>query len=279
MRLPESDGPDSLAAQLGDEDQGILRAALRVLPGDDTRLLLVIDQLEELFTLVDDRDIQRRFLDGLLVVVDDPHGRVTVVVTLRADFYDRPLLHPAFGARLGEALVNVTPLSAHELEEAASVPSAMSGVSIEPSMLGRLIGDVVDHPGVSAMFQYTLTELFERRAGDVLDEAGYDEIGGVRGAITHRGEGLFGELGPEEQEAARQLFLRLVSMSGEDTWSRRWVRAEEIISLDVDVVALQAVIDRFGSRRLLFFDRGLGHWCSHGGSRSRGVADRVGETR
>ena len=106
------------------------------------------------------------------------------------------------------------------------------------------------------MFQYTLTELFERRAGDVLDEAGYDEIGGVRGAITHRlPEGLFGELGPEEQEAARQLFLRLVSMSGEDTWSRRRVRAEEIISLDVDVVALQAVIDRFGSRRLLFFDR------------------------
>ncbi len=225
------------------------------LPGDDTRLLLVVDQLEELFTLVDDRDIQRRFLDGLLVVVDDPHERVTVVVTLRADFYDRPLLHPAFGARLGEALVNVTPLSAHELEEAASVPAAMTGVSFEPSLLGRLIGDVVDHPGALPMFQYTLTELFERRAGDVLSEASYDEIGGVRGAITHRAEELFGELGPEEQEAARQLFLRLVSMSGEDTWSRRRVRAEEIVSLDVDVVALQAVIDRFGSRRLLFFDR------------------------
>ena len=249
------DVPDSLAAQLGDGDQAILRAALRVLPGDDTRLLLVVDQLEELFTLVDDREIQRRFLDGLLVVVDDPHERVTVVVTLRADFYDRPLLHPAFGARLGEALVNVTPLSAHELEEAASVPAAMAGVSLEPSLLGRLIGDVVDHPGALPMFQYTLTELFERRVGDVLSEASYDEIGGVRGAITHRAEDLFGELGPEEQEAARQMFLRLVSMSGEDTWSRRRVRAEEIVSLDVDVVALQAVIDRFGSRRLLFFDR------------------------
>jgi basic membrane lipoprotein Med (substrate-binding protein (PBP1-ABC) superfamily)/tetratricopeptide (TPR) repeat protein len=250
-----TDVPDSLAAQLADGDQAILRAALRVLPSDDTRLLLVIDQLEELFTLVDDRDIQRRFLDGLVVVVDDPHERVTVVVTLRADFYDRPLLHPAFGARLGEALVNVTPLSAHELEEAASVPATMTGVSLEPSLLGRLIGDVVDHPGALPMFQYTLTELFERRAGDVLGEASYDEIGGVRGAITHRAEDLFGELGPEEQEAARQLFLRLVSMSSEGTWSRRRVRAGEIVSLDVDVVALQAVIDRFGSRRLLFFDR------------------------
>jgi basic membrane lipoprotein Med (substrate-binding protein (PBP1-ABC) superfamily)/DNA-binding SARP family transcriptional activator len=249
------DAPDSLSDQLADGDHAILRAALRVLPGNETRLLLVIDQFEELFTLVDDRDVQRQFLDGLLLAVDDPHKRVTVVVTLRADFYDRPLLHPAFGARLGDALVNVMPLSSHELDEAASQPAAMAGVAVEASLLGRLIADVVDHPGALPMFQYTLTELYERRAGDVLREAGYDEIGGVRGAITHRAEDLFDDLGPEEQEAARQLFLRLVSMSGEDTWSRRRVRAEEITSLDVDVVALQAVIDRFGSRRLLFFDR------------------------
>ena len=114
----------------------------RVLPGDDTRLLLVVDQLEELFTLVDDgEEIQRRFLDGLLVVVDDPHERVTVVVTLRADFYDRPLLHPAFGARLGEALVNVTPLSAHELEEAAILSRRPSPASASSRHCwGRLHG-------------------------------------------------------------------------------------------------------------------------------------------
>ena len=249
------DAPDSLSEQLTDGDLAILRAGLRVLPDDDTRLLLVIDQFEELFTLVDDREMQRRFLDGLLVAIDDPHGRVTVVITLRADFYDRPLLHPAFGTRLGGALVNVMPLSAAELEEAASEPATRVGVSLEPALLGRLIGDVVDHPGALPMFQYTLTELYERRRGDVLTTSSYGEIGGVRGAITHRAEDLYDELGPEEQEAARQLFLRLVSMSGDDTWSRRRVRADEIISLDVDIVALQAVIDRFGSRRLLFFDR------------------------
>ncbi len=249
------DVTNSLGQRLADNDQAVLRAALSVLPDDDARLLLVIDQFEELFTLVDDHSVHRRFLDALLVALDDPHGRVTVVVTLRADFYDRPLLHPAFGARLGEAVVNVTPLSANELEEAASRPAVEGGVTLEPSMLGRLISDVVDHPGALPMFQYTLTELFERRVGNVLSEASYDEIGGVRGAITHRAEDLFAELGPEEREAARQLFLRLVSMSAEDTWSRRRVRAEEIISLDVDVVALQAVIDRFGKRRLLFFDR------------------------
>ena len=93
------------------------------------------------------RPIPRR---ELLVAVDDPHHRVTVVITLRADFYDRPLLHPAFGARLGEALVNVMPLSVSELEEAASEPATMAGVSLEPALLGRLIGDVVDHPGGAA---------------------------------------------------------------------------------------------------------------------------------
>ncbi|MDJ0498288.1 MAG: BTAD domain-containing putative transcriptional regulator, partial [Acidimicrobiia bacterium] len=225
------DAPDSLSEMLQSGDgSGLLRAVLRLLPTESSRMVLVIDQFEELFTLVEDRALQRRFLEALLVAVDDPHGRVTVVVTLRADFYDRPLLHPAFGARLGEALVNVTPLSARELEEAASEPAVKAGVRVEPALLGQLIGEVVDYPGALPMFQYTLTELFERRAGDVLSEASYSEIGGVRGAITNRAEDLFGELGPEEQEAARQLFLRLVSMSGENTWSRRRVQAEEIIS-------------------------------------------------
>ncbi len=249
------DAPDSLSDQLATGDQAILRAGLRVLPDDGARLLIVIDQFEELFTLVEDREEERRFLDALLVAVDDPHGRVRVVLTLRADFYDRPLLHPRFGSRLGDAVVNVTPLDAQELEEAAVHPAAATGVRIEPTLLARLLADVVDQPGALPMFQYTLTDLYEQRDGDVMVESAYNEMGGVRGAITHRAEELFLDIGPEEQAAARQLFLRLVAMSDGETWSRRRVKASEIISLDVDVVALQAVLDRFGTHRLLLFDR------------------------
>ena len=78
------------------DDSELLRAVLRILPDDASRLLLVIDQFEELFTLVDDEQ-RDRFLDSLVALATDPRGRIRVLVTLRADFYDRPLMHPAFG--------------------------------------------------------------------------------------------------------------------------------------------------------------------------------------
>ena len=53
--------------------------------------MLVIDQFEELFTLVEDETERRRFLANLVAALDDPHGRVVVIVTLRADSYHRPL--------------------------------------------------------------------------------------------------------------------------------------------------------------------------------------------
>ena len=105
------DTPDSLREQLEATEAAILRAALRVLPQNGARLLLVIDQFEELFTLVDDKELRRRFLTDLLVALEDPHHRISVIVGLRADFYDRPLMHAEFAARLGPSVVNVAPLS------------------------------------------------------------------------------------------------------------------------------------------------------------------------
>ena len=141
------DVPDSLSDQLSDPATGLLRAALRVLPDDGTRLLLVIDQFEELFTLVEDDDVRTRFLDGLLPVLDDPHGRVVVAITLRSDFYELPLAHAGIGARLGDAVVNVVPLQPDELEVAATEPAARSQLALEPALLATLVGDVIGQPG------------------------------------------------------------------------------------------------------------------------------------
>ena len=85
------DAPDSLAHQLSGDEAGILRAALRILPEDTSKILIVIDQFEELFTVVDDESIRVRFLEGITEAIDDPHDRVMVLLTLRADFYGQPL--------------------------------------------------------------------------------------------------------------------------------------------------------------------------------------------
>jgi basic membrane lipoprotein Med (substrate-binding protein (PBP1-ABC) superfamily)/DNA-binding SARP family transcriptional activator len=249
------DAPDSLSELLDHSEEGLQRAALRMLPGGSGRLVLVIDQFEELFTLVESEEERGRFIRNLEFALDDPHGRIVVVIALRADFYDRPLGYSEFAGLLSEGVVNTMPLTPDELEVAAEEPAAMAGVRLEATLLSRLLTDVAGQSGGLPLFQYALTELFDRRSGDVLTAEVYEDMGGVQGAITRRAEDLFQTFDPEEQEACKQLFLRLVTIVDAEAWSRRRVAASEVVSISVDVVDLQTVLESFGSFRLLTFDR------------------------
>ena len=250
------DAPDSLRDQLDSEDgTGLLRAALRLLPAENSCLVLVIDQFEELFTLVDSEEVKQRFLDNVVTAVEDGCGRIKVVLTLRADFYSAPIAYARFAQQLGESVVNVVLMAPEELEAAAQQPARRAGVQLEPALLVRLISDVLGQPGGLPLFQYSLRELFERRIGDELTIRTYEEMGGVNGALTRKAEDLYGRLSADQKRVARQLFLRLVTISGQDEFTRRRVAASEILSLGVDVEALQAVIAAFGDERLFTFDR------------------------
>ena len=212
------DAPDSLAAQLEDETLGLLRAvSCACCPTTASRLVLVIDQFEELFTLVEDETERRRFLANLVAALDDPHGRMVVILTLRADSYHRPLGYAEFAARLASNVVNVLPLTSDELESAAQEPAARTGVSLEPALLAELLADVIGEPGALPIFQYALTELFDRRDGDVLTVAAYRAMGGVRGALSRRADDLYHRLTLEEQEAA----TAAVPAAGDDHRARR----------------------------------------------------------
>ena len=112
-----------------------------------------------------------------------------------------------------------------------------------------------DRPGSLPLFQYTVTELFEHRAGSTLMMSSYQAIGGVSGALGRRADQLYRELDPGLQGAARQLFLRLVSVTADGDRARRRVEAGELIGLDVDVARLHEVVERYGSSRLLAFDQ------------------------
>src|SRR5262249_23291969 len=123
-------------------------------------------------------------------------------------------------------------------------------------LLSEIVADVLDEPSALPLLQYALTELFERREGAVLTRVAYEAVGRVSGALTSRAEALYGELDDDGKEAARQLFLRLVTV-GDSADTRRRVLHEELDSLDVDQDALASCITGFGASRLLSFDRDL----------------------
>jgi basic membrane lipoprotein Med (substrate-binding protein (PBP1-ABC) superfamily)/DNA-binding SARP family transcriptional activator len=233
-------------------EDGLVDAARRILE-DGERLLLVVDQFEELYTLTDPDDAQD-FIVALVRAAQHPDSRVQVVVTMRADFYDRPLADPLLGPLFVDNLVHVVPMGPDELEAAASLPAQQVDVQIEPRLVARLIADVAGQPNALPLFQYALTELFDERPGAVLDLATYERVGGVRTAVARRAESLYNRLDGPEQEAVRQLFLRIATISG-SVVGRRRVPASELTTLEVDIVALQTAIDLFARYRLLALDR------------------------
>jgi WD40 repeat protein/DNA-binding SARP family transcriptional activator/energy-coupling factor transporter ATP-binding protein EcfA2 len=247
--------PATLIEQLAGDDRGLCRAAKRVLPADTSELVLVVDQLEELFTLVDDEERRAAFLTLLERAANDPRSRARIVVTLRADFYDRPLRHREFAELLRGRVLALSPLSPEETERAIASPAAAVGVMLEQGLLAEIVADVLDEPGALPLLQYALTELFSQRDGTTLTRASYRAIGGVSGALASRAEELYAGLGEGGQAAAKQFFLQLVTVGQSETGTRRPVDLADLASLDADQVALAQCLDAFGASRLLSFGR------------------------
>lgn len=247
--------PGSLLDQLLADERGLCRAVKRTLPDDGSELVLVVDQLEELFTLALDEQTPPRFLSLLAHAAVDPRCRCRMVVTLRADFYDRPLQHRDFAELLRDRVLSLPPLSPVELERAISAPAAEVGVSLEQGLLTEIVADVLDEPGALPLLQYALTELFEQSAGSTLTRDAYRVIGGVAGALALKAEELYEGLSDAGKAAVRQLFLRLVALSEGEASTRRPVALDDLDSLDVDHLALGTCLDLFGGSRLLSFGR------------------------
>lgn len=241
---------------VGDDHHRFRRLVRDAVP-EGQPLLLVIDQLEELFTLVPDEDLRRSFLDGLTDAVADDRSGVRVAATLRADFLDRPLRYAEFGQLVKRGAVTIVGMSASEIAEAITQPAAGLGVEVEPALVNELVADVVDQPAALPLLQFALTELFDRgTAGDrrAMTLADYQQLGRVEAAVARRAEAAVTVLPEADRDLARRVFLRLVAVDDDNTVSRRRARRSQLRSLSPDTSEVGGLLATFGDARLLSFD-------------------------
>ena len=191
-----------------------------------------IDQFEELFTQAPAATATRLPRRARRRRRRPARAALRVVVTLRADFYDRPLRHRGIGELLRRGTEVITPLSPEEVERAITGPAERVGVQFEPGLVAQIVADVAEHPGALPLLQYALTELFERRRGSLIDSSAYRDMGGLAAAAgPPRGEPLRRASSDGAQEATRQVLLRLVTL-GEGTEDvRRRVLRQELLAL------------------------------------------------
>jgi WD40 repeat protein len=212
-----------------------LAEALQALPAG-ARLLLAVDQLEELFTACRSDAERAGFADTLARAAADPDGRAVVVVALRADFYGRFATYAGFAELLGANHVLVGPMQASELRRAVELPAGRVGLRVEQELSDALVDDVEGEPGALPLLSTSLLELWQTRQDNVLTLASYRESGGVHGAVARLAEGTYSRVPDAHKQLVRAVMLRLVGEgAGDEPVRRRAPLAELDLDRNADV--------------------------------------------
>ncbi len=240
-----------------DSTDGLHRLARQLTRREESgrRVVLFVDQFEELFTQTVSEEERRRFLDLLSTAASASDGALLILLTLRADFYSRLMEYPDFYALLAPSLYPLLPLQSSELRAAIARPAAQPDVqlSFEGDLLGDLLFDVQRQAGALPLLQFTLQQLYERRQGSRLTLKAYKEIGEVNGALARYAQATYESLPADQRELARILFLRLLEPGSapEESTRRRASLSELAFSNPDQTRRMQAIIDTFISARLL----------------------------
>jgi WD40 repeat protein len=201
------------------------------------RILLIADQFEETFTLVEDEVVRHRFIDVLLAGFPEPSSvadrDISLILTMRADFFGHALLYRPLTDALQGHVENLGPMSRAELRLAIEKPAENAKVSFEPGLVETLLDDVESKPGSLPLLQFALREIWGLQEKRKITRKSYDAIGGVQGALARRAEAIFAEMtadGTNARMAAdfQRLFTRLVTPGEGQEDTRRIVERREL---------------------------------------------------
>ncbi|MGH7342730.1 MAG: SUMF1/EgtB/PvdO family nonheme iron enzyme, partial [Candidatus Rokuibacteriota bacterium] len=222
------------------------------LAGTPSRLLLAVDQFEEIFTQAQGVDERRAFIDNVLHAAAVAGGRTTVVITLRADFMGRALDESRVLAEALKASQDVVlPMGPEQLRAAIERPALQARLRFDEGLVDTLVDGVKDQPGDLPLLQFTLLELWRRREGTRLTWVAYNAIGGVRGAIAKRAEAFLTapDLDDAKRSELRRVLGRLVQLGEGTVDTRRRAPRSELESLGSASIGL--LLDRLIDERLL----------------------------
>src|SRR6266700_1219983 len=239
-----------------DSARGLHQLAMALTHHQGTRVLLCVDQFEELFTQTIGLEERDQFLELIVTALSEPRGPIIVILALRADFYDRVLNSSVLGPLIEQHQCAVFPMNLQELRMVIEQPARLADVQLtfEGELVGDLLFEMQGQAEALPLLEFTLEQLFQKRCGHQLTREAYHEIGGVKGALVRQAESTYASLPSEEhRRLARTLFLRLIEPGAteQDTTRRRAARSELLLADPKETVLLEEVSEAFISARLV----------------------------
>jgi eukaryotic-like serine/threonine-protein kinase len=234
----------------------IKEALARAAPEGEARLLLIVDQLEEIFAPSLTREAREAYLRVLAALAKS--GVAWLLVTMRSDYYAQAAeLAELMALKAGSGQYDLQPPTAADLEQMIRRPAALAGVHFESRpdtgdcLDQALLNEAAAGPESLPLLEYTLDELYQRRTPQgVMTFEAYEELGGMAGALAGRAEAEFQSLGPAEQTAGQEeVFPALVSLDpGEGGAPARKYAVREAVTA---TPPRQAFVEKFVAARLL----------------------------
>ena len=248
------------------ESKNLINAVINwSLSHSDSKLLLVIDQFEELAMLPSDNPQRQAFLTLLAETLQSCSEQFHVVLTLRSDF-EPHLRNTPLEPFWKNARLAVPAMTREDLREAITKPAAAKVVCFKPfSLIDQLIDDVANMPGALPLLSFTLSELYLKLArrylaaqedGGIVErfltQEDYDQLGGVTRALTQRADHEYETLINKDstyQDIVPNVLLRMVAVEGE--LARRRVSQSELQYPASEQEKIDQIITQFSEARLL----------------------------
>jgi len=228
--------------------------------------LIVIDQFEELFTICHDHTQRCEFITALFAATQVTTPASLVVLGMRADFYPQASKHHELVGVLQNTQIVVGQMDDKELRQAVIEPARAAKVDVDDGFVELLMRDLASGPNRSAessvevgalpLLSHTLLATWQRARHGNLTIADYQATGGISGAIAHTADSVYNSLNETQQDATRQLFLRLVNVAELTADTRRFVSYTEILPRgdNDEAAAVGEVLDMFVEQRLITVD-------------------------
>lgn len=242
-----------------------LERQLRALP-EAGRVVLVVDQFEEAFTLCTDEDQRHRFIRELCALSTGGDPRAALVVAgLRADQYGRCAMHPELVEAMRHGQILLGAMTAAELREAIERPARAAGLTVEPGLIDVMLtelGATDDptrssyEPGALPLLSHALFATWQLRDGGMLSLHGYRLAGGIQGAIAATAERAYRRLDEPGRRAARQVLLRLIQLGEGSDDTRRRLDHGQLVTESPDPPLTGEVVEVLAAARLLTLDDG-----------------------
>lgn len=215
----------------------------------EERVVIAVDQFEEVWTVCTGEEERAQFLDTLTELATDPRSNATVVLAVRADFAGQLGEHDGLRALANDGTVFVGPMTAPEVRRAVERPAAAAGLVLDDGLADTIVTDAGDAPGLLPLLSTAMAQLWERREGAALTYAAYVALGGLSGAIATLAEETYASLSAQQQGTTRLLMLRLTGPGVGESVTRRRVPLAEMESLPHPGV--RQVVEELAAARLL----------------------------